>query len=146
MYFRNYRPRKTCLDKCLKAPIWEDPSTGEMVNGPKHWFSLGASAFTILIVQCEDNWVRKSFSEWHAKSWDFSAYTLTADDNYSLFSRDNSKQTIQMDLSWKQNIFCHFFFVFPFFNSTLNLEDFQKKMTLIAYVFPKLPTPKDVLR
>ena len=21
MYFRNYRPRKTCLDKCLKVPV-----------------------------------------------------------------------------------------------------------------------------
>ena len=29
--------------------------------------------------------------------------------------------------------------------SALNLEHFQKKMTLIAYVFLKLPTTKDVL-
>ena len=33
-----------------------------------------------------------------------------------------------------------------FFESALNFEHFQKKMTLIAYVFPKLPTTKDVLR
>ena len=41
-----------------------------------------------------------------------------------------------------------FFFEFftAFFESALNFEDFQKKMTLIAYVFPKLPTTKDVLR
>ena len=32
------------------------------------------------------------------------------------------------------------------FESALNSEHFQKKMTLIAYVFPKLPTPKNVLR
>ena len=57
MYFQNYRPRKTCLDKCLKGPVWEDPSTGYMVNGPKHWFNLNESTFIILNDHCEDNWV-----------------------------------------------------------------------------------------
>ena len=32
----NYGPRKTCLDKCLKAPVSENPLTGDMVSGPKH--------------------------------------------------------------------------------------------------------------
>ena len=36
MYFRNYRPRKTCLDKCLKAPVSENPLTVDIVSGPKH--------------------------------------------------------------------------------------------------------------
>ena len=36
MYFRNYRQRKTCLDKCLKAPVSEKPLTGDMVSGQKH--------------------------------------------------------------------------------------------------------------
>ena len=53
-------------------------------------------------------------------------------------------QTIQILLSQKQNIFPQFFS--SFFESALNFEHFQKKMTLIAYVFPKLPTTKDVLR
>ena len=70
--------------------------------------------------------------------------TLTANDNYSLNSKDKWMQTIQNLLSQKQNIFSEFFSVF--FESALNFEHFQKKMTLIAYVFPKLPTTKDVLR
>ena len=49
-----------------------------------------------------------------------------------------------MLLSQKQNIFPEFFSAF--FESALNFEHFQKKLTLIAYVFPKLPTTKDVLR
>ena len=53
-------------------------------------------------------------------------------------------QTIQMHLSQKQKIFSELFSAF--FESALNLEHFKKKMTLIAYVFPKLPTTKDVLR
>ena len=32
------------------------------------------------------------------------------------------------------------------FESALNLEYFRKKMSLIAYVYPKVPTTKDVLR
>ena len=49
-----------------------------------------------------------------------------------------------MHLSQKQKIFPQF--CSAFFESTLNSEHFQKKMTLIAYVFPKTPTTKNVLR
>ena len=70
--------------------------------------------------------------------------TLTADDKFSLISKDNWMQTIQMDLPQKQKIFSEFFIAFSKF--ALNFEHFQKKMTLIDYVFPKLPTTKDVLR
>ena len=59
MYFRNCRPRKTWLDKCLNAPVWEDLSTGVMVNSPKHGFNLNESAFTSLSDYCEGNWVAK---------------------------------------------------------------------------------------
>ena len=52
--------------------------------------------------------------------------------------------TIQMHLSQKQKIFSQFFSAFC--KSALYLEHFQKKMTLIAYVFPKLTTTKNVLR
>ena len=70
--------------------------------------------------------------------------TLTANDKYSLNSKDKWMQTIQMLLSQKQNIFLAVFS--SFFESALNFEHFQKKMTLIAYVFPKLQTTKDVLK
>ena len=70
--------------------------------------------------------------------------TLTADDKYSLISRDKWMQTIQTHLSQKQKIFSD---SFPaFFESAINFEHFQKKMTLIAYVFTKLPTTKQMLR
>ena len=52
--------------------------------------------------------------------------------------------TIQMHLSQKQKIFSDFFSAF--LKSALNFEHFQKKMTLIAYVFSKLTTTKNVLR
>ena len=70
--------------------------------------------------------------------------TLTDDDNYCLLYRDNLTQTIQILLSQKQQAFSQFFSAF--LKSTLNFADFQKKMTLIADVFPKLPSPKKVIR
>ena len=70
--------------------------------------------------------------------------TLTADDKYSLISRDNFMQTIQIHFSQKQKIFSETFSAF--FESALNIEHFQEKMTLIAYVFPNLLTTKDVVR
>ena len=70
--------------------------------------------------------------------------TLTANEKHSLISKDKWMQTIQMHLSEKENTFSEFFPAF--YESALNFEHFRKKMTLIAYVFPNLPTTKDVLR
>ena len=53
-------------------------------------------------------------------------------------------EKIQMDLCQKPKILAELFFAL--LASVLNFEYFRKKMTLIAYVFPKLPTTKDVLR
>ena len=53
-------------------------------------------------------------------------------------------ETIQMHLSEKQKSFSQFFCAF--FKSTSTFEHFQKQMTLIPYVFPKLPTSKNVVR
>ena len=52
--------------------------------------------------------------------------------------------TIQMHLSQKEKIFSQFFSAF--FESPLNSERFQKKRTFIAYIIPKLPTTKNLLR
>ena len=40
----------------------------------------------------------------------------------------------------------HFFFFFAFPKFQLNILHCEKKLTLIAYVFPKLHTVKDVVR
>ena len=81
------------------------------------------------------------------ETWKFSRRffnTLTANDNYSLNSKDKWMQNIQMNFSQKQKIFSKF--LSAVFESALNFQYFQKKTTLIAYVFPKLPSTKHVLR
>ena len=70
--------------------------------------------------------------------------TLTDDDMYCLLYRDNLTQLIQIPLSQKQKTFSEFFS--PFLKSTLKFEHFQKEMTVRADVFPKLLSPKKVIR
>ena len=69
--------------------------------------------------------------------------TWTVDDKYSLLNRENSMQAIQMHLSEKPKTFV--VFLCAFFKSKSNFEHFQKKMTLIDYVFSKLRIPKNVV-
>ena len=69
---------------------------------------------------------------------------LTDDDKYSLLYGDNLTQPIQILLSQKQKTFSQFWCAF--LKSTLNFEHFQKKINLRADVFPKLPSPKKVVR
>ena len=68
--FRKLRTPKTKLDKCLKSKVSEDPSTSNMADVPKHCWNLHHSIFLWFIDPCQVNWVRKSPSYWHAKSWD----------------------------------------------------------------------------
>ena len=70
--------------------------------------------------------------------------TLTDDDKYSLLYGDNLTQPIQILLSQKQKTVSQF--GSAFLKATLNFEHFQKKINLIADVFPKLPSPKNVIR
>ena len=70
--------------------------------------------------------------------------TLSEDDKYCLLCKDNLLQPIQILLSQKQKTFSQFFSAF--LKSTLNFEHFQKKINLIADVFPKLPSAKKVIR
>ena len=100
--------------------------------------SLSSWIITVKVIEFQ----KSLFNTW--KFFRPFLHTLTANDKYSLNRQDKGMQTIQMHLSQKQNLFSEF--VPSFFESALNFEHFQKKMTLIAYVFPKLRTTKDVLR
>ena len=68
--------------------------------------------------------------------------TLTANYEYSRSNTENLPLPVKMQLSEKLKIFSGFFIAF--FETTLTFEHFEKKMSLIAQVFLKLLTPKDV--
>ena len=69
---------------------------------------------------------------------------MRTDGKYSLLDRDNLKQRIQIQLSQKQKTFSHFFL--HFWNLVQIWNIFKKNMTLMASVFSKLRTPKNMVR
>ena len=69
--------------------------------------------------------------------------TSKVDDKYYLLNKDNLAQPIQMQLSKKKNISQIFV---AFLKFILNFKHLPKKMTLIAYVFPEIPVPKNMVR
>ena len=69
--------------------------------------------------------------------------TPTADDKYSLLNRDNLTLLIRRNYLKNERLF-QFFLAFS--KSALNFEHFQEKYPLIADLFPKLRTPKNVVR
>ena len=70
--------------------------------------------------------------------------TFTAHDKYSVLNRQYLQHPIQMQVSEKQKISSDFFAAF--LKSRSNFEHIQKKMTLIANVFPELRTFKSPVR
>ena len=70
--------------------------------------------------------------------------TLTANDKYSLLTRDSLRQSIQMRLSQKQQKFSSLFLRASKLVSTFNI--FKKNMTLIADIFPKFRTLENMVR
>ena len=69
---------------------------------------------------------------------------LTVHDKYSLLNRDNLRGQNQLQLSQKQKTFSEV--IAAFSKARLNFEHFQKKLTLITDVFPKLQTRKNVAK
>ena len=53
--FPNLRTLKMWLDKWLKNPVPDDPSTSNMVNVPKHCWNLHHITFIIFIDHCQDS-------------------------------------------------------------------------------------------
>ena len=139
MYSWTYKLRKTWLDKCLKSPVWEEPSRSDMINGAKHFSRRNNSAFPIFIGPCADNYCWKSLPEGYAKSYGFllvhwlliiSILFLT-EAIYSKIFRNNYLRNEKYFLN----------FLLTLINLDLVLNIFKKK-TLTADVFFNLQTRK----
>ena len=124
MYLSTYGLRKTWLDKRLKSPLSEFPSTSYMVNGQKQLFKAERQHL------CDIYWsLSKKFSLRKSlwviwKSLVLFVNPLTADDKYSLLNRGHLLQHFQMSLSQKRKIFSEFYF--RFCKLRYNFQHFQK--------------------
>ena len=68
--FSKLHSSKRWSDKCVKSLVSEDAWRSSMVNVRKHCLNLHQITFIIFIDNCQVNWIGKSRSYWHAKSWD----------------------------------------------------------------------------
>ena len=145
MYFWNYGLPKMWLYSYPKSPVSEHCSTANIIMGPKYCWNLHQHTFIIFSHHSYGNGVGKCLSQWYLKSLDC---LLT------------HWLTMTSILFVKVTIYCNQFKciylsnikTFPDICSTLflksksNFEHFEKRMTLIAYVFPKFGISKDVVR
>ena len=63
-YFWSYWLRKTCLLKCIKGLVSENPLAVNVLTSPKNCWNLQKSTFNLLSHHFEPAWVRKSHFQW----------------------------------------------------------------------------------
>ena len=141
MYFWSYNLRKTWLDK---SSILEDPSTSNIVNGPKHCSKLNDSIITILIHPCEWNSVWKSLSEWYARSQDSLLTNCLLVTSIFVLIETICSNIFRCKYLKNKNYFLNFFFSFSKFS--FNFDHFKKRADPRIWAFVNLRTPKDVVR
>ena len=144
MYFGNCGLRKTWLNKCLKkyhfrGYFGERYTERERALFKSRWQDLYHSHRSLLK---QLGW-KKSFLM-ICKVLKLFVNALTARDKYPLRDRNNLTQPIQMLLFEKEKNLSPFLLHFWNLHEILNIS--QKKKTPIADEFPKLWTPKNVLK
>ena len=138
--FPKWRTPKTWLDKCLKSPVWDGPSTSNMINRPKHCWNLHHSTFIIFIDHCQGNWNGKNSLFLTGQIFELFADVLAAYDKYPVLNSYKLMIPIQRQYSQKQNTFSQFFA--EFLKSRWTFEYFEKNHDC---VYLKLRTPKTLL-
>ena len=126
MYFQNYRLRETWLDKDLKIPVTEHPSTVNTLKGPKHCLNLHDRTFIKFFNYSDRNCVGKYLSQRYMKYQDYQlkhSLPITSSLFILLKTYRNQFKSIQMQSSKKK--MCEFCALFLKFRS--NFEHFEKK-------------------
>ena len=110
------------------------------MSDPKHVWNLHHSTFTVFIGHWQGNCVRKFFSYLHAKSWhSLLTHKLLMTSILFLIETILPYQ-FRRNYLRKKNFFLNF--LLYFWNPAYILNIFNKKMTLIDFVFSNLRTPK----
>ena len=142
VFLKFWTPR-TLLDKCVKSPLLENPSTSNTAERPENLWNLHQSTFFIFIDHCQFNWVGKSLPYWRKKSWYcLLTHWLAMESIVFLI------ETIQRYQFWckylrNKKIFSEC--LTAFLKSRFNFKHSEKKMNLIPFVFRKVLTPKTLL-
>ena len=125
-----------------KACFWST-FTGNHLTRSKNTCDLQKRTFILLFRHFEPNWVRKSYFQSDLRFYGLLDNKLTINYEYSRINRKNLPLPTLIKLSEKLQIFWAIFFAF--LESTIDIQCFEIKMSLIAQVFLKLFTSRYVL-
>ena len=134
MYFSNFGLRKTRLDKCLKSPVSENPSTSNMVNGPKHFKSEPQHLYHIYW----SLWWRfrlKQFLSVICKILGLFVNPLTAVTSILFLIETIYSNIFRCNYLRNGKYFLFFLFFFSFSQFRLNFERFQQKDDLDSWCY-----------
>ena len=108
----------------------EDPSTSNMVNGPKHFSKLTDNTSSVFIDPCQRNSGTKSLAEWYAKSEDCLLLYWPPMTSVVFLKERIYCNIFRCNNLWNEKIFLNFFF------HVINLATFfnfyKKKMRHIT--------------
>ena len=120
--FPKLRTVKTCLDKCLKSPISENPSTSNMINAYKHCPNLHYININWSLPY-QLSWKKFLLLTW--KILGLLVSTLSTDEKCPVVKRDKLTIPFQMQVPQKLKTFPAFFAAF--FKSRRNFERPEEK-------------------
>ena len=136
--FPQLRTLKSSLDKSLKSRVSENPLASNMVNVPKPCWNLDQRSYIILIGRFQVNWVGMSHL-FLCQILGLLVNTLSVDEKYVVFNRDNLTIPILMQLSGKQETFS------GFLNSILNFKRFEKRDERHSFCISEITDSQNVV-
>ena len=114
-----------------------------MVNVPKHSWNLHHTTFITFIDHGQVNWVGESQFYWHAEPWDYLLTHCVPMTSISFLIETIERYQLRCKYLKNKKILVRF--CLHFWNLTEISNVWKKKMTLIAFLFSKLRTPKTCL-
>ena len=130
MCFRNYGFRKTSLNKSLKSPCSENPSTGDMVSVQETFEIWTTTPLPYLLITLQDIELEKIYLS-DMPSLRNVCYHIDCRWKYSLLNRDNFRQPIPTQLSEKQKLFSEL--VSAYFNFILKFKRLHRQDNLHSW-------------
>ena len=141
--FGNYWLWKKCFSQCQKSPVSENPSGVKVFAGTKHSSNPHGIIFILIFLESKTKWVRKHLSQSDLKCKDCLLTRWRLITCILLIIEINPCNQFKRNYLRKQKQFLEV--LFHFWNLHEILHILKRSIRLIAQIFLKLLTPKNVL-
>ena len=143
MYFRCYSLSETWLDNSLKRAVSEHHLKVNMLIGPKHLWNMHENTLIILFHHSKGKWSGKCLPYWNLKSqgWLLTHWLPMTSILHEI--PGNCNFLFKCNYVKNENLFHTFFSIDGIY---IYLKHFEKKVIVIANVFPILQTIKHLVK